>query len=486
MRLEKLTNIVETEYIIGNIDAVIKGIAYDSRKVKPGDLFVCIKGFKADGHDYIEEAIQKGASAVMVEKEVGELPVPRIKVTHSRKALALVSAAFYNHPSSEFKLIGVTGTNGKTTTTYLIKSILEAGGSKVGLIGTNQNMIGEKVLPAHHTTPESLELQRLFYDMAREKVEYVVMEVSSHSLELDRVEGCDFEVGIFTNITQDHLDFHGTMENYLKAKSKLFDRCKKGVVNIDDVNSDYILKNGKCDMMTFAIESIADVRAENLSISASGVKFDCITPHGNAFIELAIPGKFSVYNALGSIGACLSLGINLRQIQKGLKQAKGVPGRAQIVETGKDFAVIIDYAHTPDGLENILNTVRGLAKGRVVTLFGCGGDRDRTKRPVMGKIAGELSDFCIITSDNPRTEDPGVIIDHIEEGIKKTPCPYVRIENRYEAIRYAIRNAEKDDVIVLAGKGHETYQILKDKVIDFDEEKIVREILKEEEMESGH
>lgn len=479
MLLKDLTSIIEHEYVNGDQNAEISGIAYDSRRVKPGDLFVCIKGFKVDGHEFISQAIGQGAAAVIVEKEVEDVKVPMIKVKNSRRALALISAAFFGNPSSKFKLIGVTGTNGKTTTTYLIKTILEQGGSKVGLIGTNQNMIGDKVLPAERTTPESLELQQLFSDMVKEKVDYVVMEVSSHSLELNRVDGCNFEIGIFTNITQDHLDFHITMENYLKAKTTLFKRCKKGIINVDDSSSEYILNNGTCEMITFGIDKEADIHAKDIEISEKGVKFDVDTPYGSKFIELGIPGRFSVYNALGSIGACLALGISLEQIQQGLKQAKGVPGRAQIVETGKDFTVLIDYAHTPDGLENILNTVNGFAKGRVVTLFGCGGDRDKTKRPIMGEIAGKLSDFCIITSDNPRTEDPLQILNHIEEGIKKTDCSYVVIENRFEAIKYALENAKKDDVIVLAGKGHETYQILKDRVIHFDEKEIVESILRE-------
>ncbi|MBZ4644972.1 MAG: UDP-N-acetylmuramyl-tripeptide synthetase [Clostridia bacterium] len=479
MLLKDLTSIIEHEYVNGDQNAEISGIAYDSRRVKPGDLFVCIKGFKVDGHEFISQAIGQGAAAVIVEKEVEDAKVPLIKVKNSRRALALISAAFFGNPSSKFKLIGVTGTNGKTTTTYLIKTILEQGGSKVGLIGTNQNMIGDKVLPAERTTPESLELQQLFSDMVKEKIDYVVMEVSSHSLELNRVDGCNFEIGIFTNITQDHLDFHVTMENYLKAKTTLFKRCKKGIINVDDSSSEYILNNGTCEMITFGIDKEADIHAKDIEISEKGVKFDVDTPYGSKFIELGIPGRFSVYNALGSIGACLALGISLEQIQQGLKQAKGVPGRAQIVETGKDFTVLIDYAHTPDGLENILNTVNGFAKGRVVTLFGCGGDRDKTKRPIMGEIAGKLSDFCIITSDNPRTEDPLQILNHIEEGIKKTDCSYVVIENRFEAIKYALENAKKDDVIVLAGKGHETYQILKDRVIHFDEKEIVESILRE-------
>ena len=459
-----------------NID--ITGIAYDSRKVQPGYLFICITGFKTDGHDYVQTAISKGAAAIVAEKDIGIRSIPVIRVQDSRKVLAIVSAAFYNQPSSKFKLVGITGTNGKTTSTYLIKNILEKKGYKVGLIGTNQNMIGDKILPAERTTPESLELQQLFADMAANAVDFVVMEVSSHSLELHRVEGCHFEVGVFTNLTQDHLDFHGTMENYLKAKSKLFFLANTGIINGDDSSCDLILKSEACRFQTYGIDKAVDIKAEDVHLSARGVQFRLVTPNGSVNIDLGIPGKFSVYNALGSIGAGIALGIDLETIREGLKDANGVQGRAQLVETGKDFTVMIDYAHTPDGLINILNTVKDFAKGRVVTLFGCGGDRDITKRPIMGKVAGELSNFCIVTSDNPRTEDPSLIIKHIEEGIKDTGTPYIVIENRYDAIQYALDNAIKDDVIVIAGKGHENYQEINGIKRPFDEKAIVENIVK--------
>jgi len=477
MLLVELIEPLDIQYVNGDTDIEINKIAYDSRKVEKNDVFVCIKGFKTDGHNYIKQAIERGAAAIIVEKDIEQQPVPVIRVENSRRALALISARFYGYPSEKFKLIGVTGTNGKTTTTYLIKTILEHHGYKTGLIGTNQNMIGDMVIPAERTTPESLELQQLFYDMAEAKVDYVIMEVSSHSLELNRVDGCNFEVGVFTNITQDHLDFHITMENYLKAKTKLFHMCRVGIINADDPNSDYILANSNCSVLCYGIDKKADIWAQNIDISEKGVRFRIESDGRNCTIELGIPGRFSVYNALASIGACLALGIELEGIKSGLKAAKGVPGRVQLVPTGRDFSVIIDYAHTPDGLENILKTVKGFARGRVVALFGCGGDRDRTKRPVMGRIAGQLSDFCIITSDNPRTEDPLKIISDIEEGIKDTKVPYVVIENRYEAIKYAIEHALKDDIIVLAGKGHETYQEINGVKHHFDENKVVAEIL---------
>ncbi len=477
MLLKDLLACVEAVEIKGDLHTEIGGIAYDSRKVQKGDLFVCIAGFKVDGHDFIAQAVEKGAAAVVVEKDVEEASIPMVKVINARSALAFIAAAFFDHPSSKFKLIGVTGTNGKTTTTYLIKTILALQGYKVGLIGTNQNMIGDEVIPAERTTPESLELQQLFSRMVREQVDYVVMEVSSHSLALHRVDGCAFEVGIFTNLTQDHLDFHITMENYLKAKTKLFTRCNTGIVNVDDSSSPYILEHGTCKMVTIGIEYDADIRAKETIVSEKGVQFQIDTAQGSANMALGIPGKFSIYNALGSIGACMALGMDLRQIKEGLRSARGVPGRAQVVETGRPFTVLIDYAHTPDGLKNIIGTVKGFAKGRVVTLFGCGGDRDCKKRPVMGKVAGEGSDFCIVTSDNPRTEEPMRIINHILEGMKETDCPHVVIENRLAAIEYALQNAQKDDVIVLAGKGHETYQEINGKKYPFHEEEIVTGLL---------
>ncbi len=464
--------------IKGNTNIIVNDIAYDSRKVEKGTLFVAIKGFKSDGHDYIMEAVESGACAVVVENDVGELPIPVVNVKNSREALALISKAYFKNPSSKLKLVGVTGTNGKTTTTYLIKSILEQCGKKTGLIGTNQNMIGDAVISTERTTPESYELQKLFSDMVKANVEYVIMEVSSHSLELNRVDGCEFDVGIFTNLTQDHLDFHITMENYLKAKTKLFKHCKIGVINVDDKNSGYILKNGKSKMRTFGIKNKADTIARDIRVSEKGVQFTIETPDGNERIHLRIPGLFTVYNALGSISACMALGVDIKNIKAGLVSSKGVPGRVQLVAPNNDFTVLIDYAHTPDGLDNIIKTVKDFAKGRVVTLFGCGGDRDRTKRPIMGKIASELSDLCIITSDNPRTEEPLSIIDDILKGINNnTSCQYIVIENRLEAIKFAINKAEKDDIIILAGKGHETYQEIKGIKYPFNEELIVLDIL---------
>ena len=469
MKLFELLEGIEYE---GNADVLVSNIVCDSRKVSENTVFVCIEGYETDGHKYAKECAEKGASAIVALHEV-EADCPVVIVKDTRKVLAVLCSRFHNDPSKEFNLVGITGTNGKTTTTYLIKTILENAGHKVGLIGTNQNMIGNKILPAERTTPDGFELQKLFREMADAGCDTVVMEVSSHALDLDRVYACDFDIGLFTNITQDHLDFHKTMENYLDAKTILFKMCKKGIVNCDDERSGYILENATCPVTGFSIDKNSDVKAENVILTSKGVQFDAL---GEKF-SLAIPGKFSVYNGLGAILVCDALGVEKSKISEGIEKAKGVQGRAQVVDLGYDFTVMIDYAHTPDGIENILNTVRGFAKGRVVILFGCGGDRDNRKRPIMGEIASKLADFCIVTSDNPRTENPTAIIEEILTGFDKN-CPHVVIENRYEAIKYAIENAEKDDVIVLAGKGHETYQIIGKEKFHFDEEEILQEIKK--------
>ena len=461
----------------GNIDVKVSGIAFNSQEVKPGDVFVCIKGFKSDGHDYANDALERGAVAVIAEKEVEETAATCVVVENTRLALSRAAAAFYDYPFRKFKLIGVTGTNGKTTTTYLIKSILEKCGQTVGLIGTNQNMIGDMVIPSHHTTPDSLELMRLFDQMAKEGVDTVVMEVSSHSLALDRVASCEFDIGAFTNVTQDHLDFHETMDNYIAAKAELFKKCRQGVFNIDDDAFSVLSKDALCNVMTYGVKGKGDISAKDIEYRATGVEFDLVFNGETQRVSLPIPGAFSVYNALTAAGCALAAGLSLKQIADGLKTAHGVKGRIEVVETNTDYTVIIDYAHTPDGLLNILNAIKGFAKGRIVTLFGCGGDRDKTKRPQMGKIAGELSDFCIVTSDNPRSEEPGAIIEDILVGMRETDCLYAVVENRFEAIEFALDNAKADDIILLAGKGHEPYQILKDRTIVFDEGEIVLKLI---------
>lgn len=477
MKLSDLLTGVEILEVAGNIDTKISGIAFNSKEVKPGDVFICIVGFKSDGHDYVQDALEKGAVAIIAQKPLEGIAATTVVVSNTRYALSCVAAAFYDYPYKKFKLFGVTGTNGKTTTTYLVKSILENKGQLVGLIGTNQNMIGETVIPTKHTTPDALELMRLFDRMVKAGVDAVVMEVSSHSLALDRVASCEFEIGAFTNLTQDHLDFHETMENYVLAKAELFKKCNVGVLNVDDDAFDTLTKDCSCRVMSYSTKKDADLRASNIEYRANGVEFDLSYEGETERIKLSIPGGFSVYNALTAAGCCLANGLTLNDIAEGLKTAKGVKGRIEVVETNTDYTVIIDYAHTPDGLLNILKAIRGFAKGRIVTLFGCGGDRDRTKRPQMGKIAGELSDFCIVTSDNPRSEEPKAIIEDILVGLSETDCRYAVVENRFEAIEFALDNAKPDDIILLAGKGHEPYQILKDRTIVFDEREIVLKLI---------
>ena len=467
--------------INGSDNMEITGIAYDSRKVRKGYLFVCIDGTTADGHDFIPQAIENGAAAVVVQKDV-KLPeeISIVRTPDTRYALAHISDAFYGHPSGRFKLVGVTGTKGKTTTTFMVKAILESAGKKAGLAGTLGSRIGDRMLYTERTTPESHDLQSLFSEMVDEGVDSVVMEVSSQGLALHRVSCCDYEIGVFTNLTKDHIGpkEHASMEDYLEAKTRLFRMCKKGLVNNDSEYTDEIMKKAECVLLTFGIDKKSDIMAADIVKHPQSVEFKVVTPWFSDRMKVNIPGKFSVYNALTAIGVCGMLGISSEAIKAGLEKVQ-VPGRAELVNTGRDFSVMIDYAHTPDSLENILSTVKDYAPGRVVSVFGCGGDRDKTKRPMMGEISGRIANFTIITSDNPRTEDPEAIVNDIEEGIRKSGGSYIRIVDRREAIKYALNNALAGDVIVLAGKGHETYQTFKDKTIHFDEREVVAEILDE-------
>lgn len=460
-----------------NID--IENICYNSRNVKQGDMFIAICGYETDGHKYIKNALESGAVAIICEK-VDDQNIPYILVENTRKALAQIASNKFENPSKKLKMIGVTGTNGKTTTTYLIKHILEKSGKKVGLIGTNQNMIGDEIIETERTTPESYELQELFKNMVDKDCTHCVMEVSSHSLVLDRVYNINFEVGVFTNLTQDHLDFHKTMEEYRKAKTKLFEISKTGVINIDDKASKQIIKDINCDFITYSSEENknADAFAYDIDLKSNGISFNLKKSGKDVNIKLAIPGQFSVSNSMAAVCACNAMGISLEDCSHALKTACGVKGRVEVVKTNTDYTVIIDYAHSPDGVENILRAVRGFTKGKLISLFGCGGDRDRTKRPKMGAIASDLSDYCIVTSDNPRTENPMVIISDIIEGMKDKKTPYKVIEDRKEAIFYALDNAQKDDVIVLMGKGHETYQEINHIKHHMDEREIIEDYFK--------
>ena len=457
-------------------DVEITDITIDSRTVKPGSTFVCITGEITDGHNYAEAAEKAGAAVIVAEHEVSA-NVPVVVYENTKLALAEISSKFYGEPEKDLKLVGITGTNGKTTVSYLIKKILEISGKTVGIIGTNEIIVGDcdvGIKSSTPTTPNSLELRKIFAKMSEMGAEYVVMEVSSLALELHRVAGLCYEVGVFTNLTQDHLDYHKTMENYFLAKKKLFNISKVGVVNCDDEYGARILEDTPCNVISVGVEK-GDIFAKDIKIDAGGVEFSASINEKLYPISLAIPGLFSVYNGLCALGAAIALGISPDNAASGLSKATGVKGRLERVPTDTDFSVLIDYAHTPDGLENVLNAVNSFKKGRCIVVFGCGGDRDKTKRPIMGKIATELSDIAIITSDNPRTENPSDIIEDILAGVTKNNRKV--IENRKEAIAYALKIAQKDDVVLLAGKGQETYQIIGKEKIHFDEREIVQEFL---------
>lgn len=484
IKLQELLKVLEYKELNQDLDIDIAGITYDSRKVEEGYLFVAITGFKSDGHQFIANAVENGAKAIIVEKDAEASGVAVIKVEDSRKALAQLSAKFYGYPSKELTVVGVTGTNGKTTTTYLIESMLKELGIKTGLIGTIKTKIGDKEEDASRTTPESVDLQRIFAEMLEDGVTHAVMEVSSHALELDRVLGVDFDRQVFTNLSQDHLDFHESFEDYLAAKIKLFKmNDKPSIINVDDVRSEAIIKEARGEVISYSINSEADLKAEEIEVNKKGVSYTLKTNQEKLAIKLNLTGRFNVYNSLAAIGTVYSLGFSLAEIKKGLEKIEGVPGRFQIINEGQDFGVIVDYAHTPDGMENVLNTASEFTKGRKIVVFGCGGDRDRTKRPIMGRIGVTLGDFAIVTSDNPRSEEPMAIIEDIKAGIEEEGKvegeEYIIIEDRATAIKEAIKLAKSEDIVIIVGKGHETYQILKDKTIDFDDREIAREAIKQ-------
>ncbi len=479
MKLAQLLEHIEILESTADPELEISGISYDSRKTKPGDLFVAIKGFETDGHRFIPKAVANGAAAVLCEDAPTD-GTPYVKIRDCRYGLAIASREFYGNPTGRMKLVGFTGTSGKTSSTHIMKHVLEAEiGAKVGLIGTNGNMIGDRLLHTEHTTPESLELQQLYKQMTDEGCTHVVMEVSSHSLALSRVAGIDFDVAVFTNLSQDHLDLHGTMEEYAKAKKRIFSQCKIGCVNIDDERGAFMMDGAGCPIMRFSAQREAELTAEDTRLSAEGVSFTAVYKGERVPVKLAIPGLFSVYNALSVMAACLSLGMSLQAAADGVSSAKGVKGRMEPVPTDGDYSVIIDYSHKPDALEKALKALRPVTRGRLIVLFGCGGDRDRGKRPIMGKVAAENADFVIVTSDNPRTEDPMDIINEILPGLENTETPYIMICDRPEAIRRAIDNAGPGDVILLAGKGHEDYQIIGHEKHHMDEREIVADWLKE-------
>ena len=479
MIIMKLYDLIEGIAGTSLPDTEISEITSDTRKaIKEGAMFVCIKGNTFDGHSAAEEMLAKGASVVVTEKDLGL--ERQIIVENTRTAYPMLCSAWFSHPERELKLIGVTGTNGKTTITTVLKKTLAAFGKKAGLIGTCQNEIGDEVLPTARTTPEPYDLFELLRKMADAGCEYAVMEASSQGLEQRRLGPCRFKVGVFTNLTQDHLDVHGSMENYYQAKKLMFDICDSAIINIDDDYGKRYASEISCPFKTFSTVSKADFYAEDILLSASGVKYVFCDGSAKHNVDFKMPGLFNVSNSLAVVACCETLGFDVEAAIRQINRMKGVRGRAEVVPTGRDFTVICDYAHTPDALVNVLSAIKGSAKGKVKCLFGCGGNRDATKRPLMAAAAAENADFLIVTSDNPRNEDPEEIIKDVLKGLEGKTTPYIKICDRREAIFWAVKNAEKDDIIVLAGKGHEDYQILAGgKKIHFDEREVVADALRQ-------
>ena len=484
MRLEQLLERLEYEVVRGSDKTEVTMLANDSRKVEKGSVFVCISGAVSDGHAYIKEVAEKGASAVIIEKDA-ETPegLTVIRVRDTRYALALMSAAYFGYPAEKLKIIGITGTKGKTTTTYMIKSILEGVGHKVGLIGTIEAIIGEKRIPAANTTPESYTIQQYFAQMVKAGCDSVVMEVSSQGLMLHRTAGIPFEIGIFTNLGKDHIgpNEHKDFADYKRCKGLLFQQCKIGIANIDDPYFKDVFANASCQIETFGFAKEADMRAEDVRLLSSpgylGVEYH-VTGLLDMEVEIDIPGTFSVYNSLTAIAVCRHFGVSKETIQKALKKAK-VKGRIEMVKVSDAFTLMIDYAHNAMSLKSLLETLKEYHPKRLICVFGCGGNRSKDRRFEMGDVSGKLADLTVITSDNPRFEEPQAIIDDIKTGIGRTDGQYVEICDRKEAIRYVIEHGQKGDVIVLAGKGHEEYQEIKGVKYPMDERVLIREVLEE-------
>lgn len=485
MNLKEILLGIEGIKARGNLELDITNVDSDSRNIKENGMFIAIQGYEADGVDYIESAIENGAKVIMVQEtaNLAKLKIPEditlLVVPDTRVALAMCACNFYDNPSRKFKLVGVTGTKGKTTTTFMIKKILEKQGKKVGLVGTIATYIGDKKIEdSSRTTPESIKLQKIFAMMVKEKVDVVVMEVSSQSLKLNRVLGCDFDIGVFTNFAHEHIskNEHPDMEDYFNSKLKLFDMCKVAFTNADDIYGAKVARVAKTpEITTYGIDNFCHVLAKDITITNSYVDFKVKIDNRNERVKTCIPGRFSVYNSLAAICVAMKLGANAEQIKEALVEVR-VPGRSELVDNKQELTIMIDYAHTPESLESILQAVKSYTKGRVISVFGCGGDRDSIKRPLMGEVSGRVADYTIITSDNPRTEEPSAIISDIEVGIKKTKGQYTCIVDRKEAIKKAIEMANKMDIIVLAGKGHEPYQEINHEKFPFDERIIVREI----------
>ena len=489
MELKNILSGIEGLKAKGDLEVDITGISNDSRKVKPGYLFIAIKGFDTDGHEYINKAIENGAKAILIQEEkakeiIKQIPdeINIITSKDTRIATAICACNYYDNPSRKMQLIGITGTKGKTTTTFMIKSILERQGIKTGLIGTIATYIGDKKLEdSDRTTPDSIKLQSYFAQMVEAGCKACVMEVSSQSLKLHRVDGCDFNIGVFTNFSEDHISEkeHPDMEDYFNSKVKLFNMCPLGFINIDDINTikvPSLVPN--CTVKTYGIDNECDMLAKDITITNSYVDFKVKLNGKNERIKTDIPGRFSVYNSLAAISVATKLGCSVENIKSALETVK-VPGRSELVDNKLGLTIMIDYAHSPESLESILQAVKSYTRGRVISVFGCGGDRDNAKRPIMGAISGKIANYTIITSDNPRTEDPETIVKEIEEGIKKTKGKYECIVDRTEAIKKAIKMANKNDIIVLAGKGHETYQEINHEKHHYDEREIIKQVIDE-------
>lgn len=500
MRLTELIHGLEVKSFDGNLNADILDVTDDSRQVKPGSLFVAVKGIQADGHDFLERACASGAAGVLVQApyrwstagagEKGSRPA-LVQVGDTRKVLGQVSARFFGYPAQQLRMIGVTGTNGKTTVTHVSKAVLETAGQRVGVIGTIGYFVGGESVPASHTTPSTIMLQSLLAKMVDQKIGVVAMEVSSHALALDRVDECEFDIVVFTNLTQDHLDFHEDMEAYFKAKCRLFTdyvgpcserQAKRAIINIDDPWGERMVQACAIPVWTYGITLQSDIRATDISLSMDGTEFTVETPQGSFGIKSPLVGEYNVYNLLAVIGIGLAVGLPLELIQRGIQSAPPVPGRFERIEEGQEFLVVVDYAHTDDALARLLAAAHALHPSRILTVFGCGGDRDRGKRPKMGAVAARESDVVFVTSDNPRSEDPMSILHDIEEGIRPIPqerrAHYRMISDRREAIGAAVQEAKSGDMVVIAGKGHEDYQIIGSERHHFDDREVAREALR--------
>ncbi len=494
MRLQEILKGISNPEIIGKKDVDIKGIVVHSSRVREGFLFICVRGEKTDGHQYIEEAVERGAAAVICERYPEISADTTVVVNNSRVAAAQTASNFFGYPSRKLRTVGITGTNGKTTVAYLCKNILAEAGEKTGLIGTIEYIIDGRTIPADRTTPDAVLIQSLLREMTNNDCRAVVVEVSSHALDQRRIDNIEFDTGIFTNLTRDHLDYHGDMEQYFKAKIRFFtellgegnkDFPKAAIINADDPVSAEIIENAKVPVVRYGIDGQYDVRASDIRLDISGTSFKVTTPAGDLELKTPLAGRHNVYNILAAVGMAFSQNIPTDAILRGIHKTKNIPGRLQFIPNGTGISVAVDYAHTDDALRNVITALREISTGKIIVVFGCGGDRDPGKRPKMGRAVGELADMAIVTSDNPRSEDPEKIIDQVVEGFDDKGCEYIRLSDRGEAIRRALEIAGPGDTVLLAGKGHETYQQFKDNIVVFDDREVARRILDEMKGESN-